>query len=151
MDSLVLISLIGIIESCKPSFNQCNGLQIWARRHKPSSSASEISIPDRDSDFQLPKFLKAALKFAHLNFTTNWSKFKYGLPMLNLKDVLLFKRWCQPSSSGTEIRCHRCLSIDDALTAVVWILPYFSRMSVATNANTLPTRLRLFDDKSHHA
>jgi hypothetical protein len=68
MDSLEFQSLIGILESCKPLFNKCNGLQIWARRYKPSSSASEVSIPDRD--FNLPKFLKAVLKFAHPDFIT---------------------------------------------------------------------------------
>jgi hypothetical protein len=71
--------------------------------------------------------------------------------MLNLQSVLLFWRWYQPSSSETEIRCHRCLSIDNALTAAVWIVSYLSRMSVAINANTLPTLLSLFEDKSHHA
>jgi len=148
MDSVVLISLIGILESCKPLLNRDNGLQIWARRHKSSSSASEISIPHRDS--KLLQFMKTVLTLAHPYSIPIQFKFLNGLPMLNLLLVLLFKRWDKSTSPATEIRCHRCLNVDTVLTDVVWI-SYFIRMSVAYNTNTLPTLLSYFNDKNHHA
>jgi hypothetical protein len=48
MDSLGFQSLIGIKKSCKPLFKFDDELQIWVGRLKPTSVASEVSIPDRD-------------------------------------------------------------------------------------------------------
>jgi hypothetical protein len=113
-------SLIGsLLESCKPLLKLCDGLQIWAGRRKPASSASEVSIPNRE--YELLRLVAAVPMSTHFYHR---SKYRFnslnGLPRLNfINKVLLSRHWCQSSSTETEIRCDRCLSMHNALMGTV--------------------------------
>lgn len=125
------------------------GLQTWARGRKPTRSASEVSIPDRD--YQLLRLLKAFPIVAHNNSIPEGCEIFACLPMLNLiKAVLASTRWCQPSSTETEIRCDQCLHLFDIHTVEVGVIPYLT-LCGATNTSIRPTLSRLFEDTSHHS
>jgi hypothetical protein len=82
MDCFKYQSLKGIRESDKLLLKRFQSLQIWAGRLKPSSTASEISIPARD--YELLEQAEAEPMSAHSYFTLELSQNSCCLPMLNL-------------------------------------------------------------------
>jgi hypothetical protein len=101
-------------------------LQVWAGRQKRLSTASEVSIPDRD--FSLPIGLEANPLFLlkHCTrFGCRWSQGKvfYGLPKLNYLRLCYHSHqgWLQGLSTGTETRWTAFLLFSDVTYTFLWL------------------------------
>jgi hypothetical protein len=132
MDCVVNRTLIGILSH-----------RFSVRGRKPSSSANEISIPDRDWQHlrcwvSLPSIRNYTV-FGELNY--KWSSYaELKIFMLN------WLWWRKPSRTGNEIRCNLYFSPSSATVSTWRQQPPFCKSKFTWRTNCMEyEQLELFD------